>query len=349
MNQFTKRQIHFDILRITATAAVMILHISGQHLRQSGFTSAEWHFFNFYNSIVRWAVPIFTMISGALFLSRNDCIEKLFKKNIFRIFTAFCFWSLVYAIFAYFTGTSLVLSVKRFFTGNFHLWFLFMIAGLYMMVPFLKKIAEHDRLMKYFFVLAIIFNFFLPQLQTVLSLSFTEAGNILRAILSSAHINFVLGYTFYFLLGYYLNSIHINQKEFSVIKIVGIIGFLYTILMSEITAKSCGQPSTIFYDNFTLNVLLESVFVFLLFKKHFQHITFSKKTSHILFQLSAYSFGAYLIHAMIIDLLDLCFHLNTLTFYPALSTPIIFIIVFLLSFAISALLNKLPFLKKYIV
>ncbi len=69
----------------------MILHISAQNWCEIDIASFKWQVFNFFDSIVRWAVPIFVMISGALFLGRNSNIEKLYKKNILRIITFFLF------------------------------------------------------------------------------------------------------------------------------------------------------------------------------------------------------------------------------------------------------------------
>ena len=65
-----KRCIYFDILRIVACFAVIIIHVCSWYL-YSDINSPNWQVFNFYNSIVKWSVPIFVMISGALFLKAN--------------------------------------------------------------------------------------------------------------------------------------------------------------------------------------------------------------------------------------------------------------------------------------
>lgn len=69
----------------------------------------------------------------------------------------------------------------------------------------------------------------------------------------------------------------------------------------------------------------------------------------IIQKLAKYSFGAYLVHVLIIKQLNLIFGLNTLSFNPALSVVVIGIIVFVISFLISAILNNLFLLKNYIV
>ena len=52
------RQYHLDCLRVLATFAVMILHIAAQNWYGADVMSFEWNVFNFYDSMVRWAVPV---------------------------------------------------------------------------------------------------------------------------------------------------------------------------------------------------------------------------------------------------------------------------------------------------
>ena len=66
------RILYFDFLRIFATLAVMVLHVAAQNWYSTSVSSFEWQTFNFFNSIVRWGVPIFVMISGALFLNERE-------------------------------------------------------------------------------------------------------------------------------------------------------------------------------------------------------------------------------------------------------------------------------------
>lgn len=94
------RVVYFDYLRVFATFAVMILHISAQNWYTTDVNGFEWQVFNFYDSIVRWGVPIFVMISGSLFLDREIPLRKMYSKYIFRMAISFFVWSVIYAIFA---------------------------------------------------------------------------------------------------------------------------------------------------------------------------------------------------------------------------------------------------------
>lgn len=127
----------FDFLRVVMTFAVIITHINAQDWGSARNTYRI--VFNVYHALGWIAVPVFCMISGALFLSRDIPIKKLYSKYIFRIFTAFMFWSSVYALRFYLKEGNSAKAFELFISGNYHLWFLFMIAGLYMIVPFIEE------------------------------------------------------------------------------------------------------------------------------------------------------------------------------------------------------------------
>lgn len=76
------RVIYFDYLRIISVFAVIVLHISGQNWNGTDVSSFEWNVFNAFDSLTRWCVPVFVMISGALFLDKEQPL-KSFSKKIF--------------------------------------------------------------------------------------------------------------------------------------------------------------------------------------------------------------------------------------------------------------------------
>ncbi len=117
----------------------MVLHLGAQNWYTTDVKSFAWNTFNFYDSIVRWAVPSFVMISGALFLQRDIPFKKFFSKYIFRIVTAFLFWSFVYAVANYAKNKDIIKALGHFIMGHYHLWFLFMITGLYIYCTFHEK------------------------------------------------------------------------------------------------------------------------------------------------------------------------------------------------------------------
>ena len=335
------RYYYFDFLRVFGAFAVIVLHVAASKWYTTDIHTFEWEAMNFYDSIVRWAVPVFVMISGALFLSRDIPVRKIYGKYIFRIFTAFVFWAFFYVCLDY---VDMSIMGINFIHGRFlHMWFLFMIAGLYMIVPFVKKIAESEFLTKYFLVIAFFFAFLFPQTVNIISIFSERDGEFARSLANNFHLQFVGGFTAYFLLGYFLNNALISRRAEHLIYIAGIAGFAATVLMSLHASLFIGKPSGIFYNEHTVNVMFESISVFVFFKAKFN------RPSRIIRALSQYSFGAYLVHVAVIGIITNKLGLDTLTFNPLLSIPVISVIVFVISFGISAVLNHIPVIKKYIV
>ncbi|MBR1439149.1 MAG: acyltransferase family protein, partial [Synergistaceae bacterium] len=332
-----------DFLRVFGAFAVIVIHVASQNWYKTDVHSLEWQAMNFWHgSIVRWAVPIFTMISGALFLSRDIPLKKIYGKYIFRIITALLFWSFAYASAYYIAKREILHSIGNFLTGHYHLWFLSMIVGLYALQPFLKKIANSESLTKYFLVIAFFFTFLFPEIVEIISLFSEKYGKFANGLANRFQLHFVAGYTSYFLLGHLLNNSKISPKAERIIYVLGVIGVIAGLFLSIRASIITNKPNQTFYGNFTVNTLLESVAVFVFFKAKFNW------PSKIIRTLSQYSFGAYLVHDAVRLLLSKL-GLHSLTFSPVVSIPVISAIVFVISFTISAVLNRVPVLRKYIV
>ncbi len=88
------RDISLDIIRIIATMAVVMIHCSA--FLVSNFKVGTMAFFvgNVFDSVSRLAVPLFVMVSGALFLNeeRTVTVKGILKKNIKNTGLLFLFW-----------------------------------------------------------------------------------------------------------------------------------------------------------------------------------------------------------------------------------------------------------------
>ena len=299
-----------------------------------------------YYGLSGWAVPVYVMISGALFLSRDIPLRKIYGKYIFRILTAFLFWSFVYAAVGYVKNRDIMKALGHFIEGRYHLWFLFMITGLYMIVPFVRKIAESEFLTKYFLVLALIFGFIIPQIAEMLSVFSQECGEFAGRVAENFFMTFPAGYTGYFLSGFVVSRINFSGRQRQIIYFLGFAAIIFSVGLSLCASFVNSKPITLFYRPLKINTFLYSSAFFVLFRNKFN---FQAK---IIRALSQYSFGAYLVHDAVIEsvkaVMKICGH-DFLPFNPIISVPVISVIVFVISFGISAILNHIPVLKKYIV
>ncbi|MBO5477828.1 MAG: acyltransferase family protein [Clostridia bacterium] len=334
---------YIDLLRIIATLAVIVIHVSAQNWYSTDITSYSWNLFNIYDSISRWAVPIFVMISGTLILSKEYDIKTIYSKKILRLFTAFLFWSLLYALVKY-RNDGIFTIITNFFKGNYHMWFIFMIMGLYMLSPILKKITELEKICEYFLIICFLISSVLPQISNLLLLFNNKYLEAFSSAMSSniENLKLSLGYAGYFVLGYYLNNKNISKKTQYIIYGAGLLGFVSTVLLTNIASTISNTATATFYNYLTVNVTLESICLFVFAKYNF-------KTNKLFKYISTLCFGIYLIHILIIDNLNSMLNLNTLSFNALFSVPVISILVFLISLLLSGIINKIPIIKKYIV
>ena len=337
---------YFDYLRVFALLAVILHHTGAQHWYDTDVNGAAWRCFNFFCGVTQWDVPVFVMISGALFLGRDIPVRRICSKYVLRMATAFCFWSAVYAaVGALELGTSGLLT--ELIRGHYHLWFLFMISGLYLCQPLLRPIAADDGLTRSFLLLALVFAVLLPTLEILIRDFGGEAliGRFGAAMLNVGQMRMypVLGYGGYFVLGYWLSRIELSRRQRIVLYALGVLGAAATIWLDLTVALRTQQPCDNYYGRFTLGVLLETLAVFTLFK--YAHL----RPSAPVRRLSDWTFGAYLVHLLIVEHMEKLFGLSTLSFNPALAVPVISVLTLALSYAVSAALHRVPFVKKYFV
>ena len=346
---------YYDYLRVLATFAVIILHVAAQNFKKVELGSFEWDVFNFTDSAVRWGVPVFVMISGALFLDNNKplTLKKLYGKNILRIVTAFIFWSAVYATYNVLNGKSLRDGILMFVRGNYHLWFLFMIAGLYVIVPLLRKIAASKSATQYFIVIGFIFSFLIPRtinlLQTLKIPHTTDLLKAISAAFDNVYFNFTSGFVLYFVLGYYISHYDIKKPLRIVAYVIGVVAYLFTALFTDWISLRDNKANADFFENHTINVLLLAVAVFIFAKYVLSKIELKGLASKLISFFSKYSFGVYLVHILVLDIFKTKLEITTLSFHPVISIIVLTVAVATISYAISFILNHIPILKKYIV
>ena len=348
-NEKKERVVYLDILRIIAILGVMMIHISGHHWSRVDINSHAWSIFNFYDGISRWAVPVFVMISGSLFLSRHHSVRQIWSRNIPRLVTAFLFWSALYAAVGYDPDRGLKGFILDLITGHYHMWFIYMIAGLYMVVPFLEKIAGDRKLTSYFLLLGSVFTFIIPSVIQLISVFAPGPAGHLNTVLAQLGVTLAVGYSVYYMLGYRLSRIRISSGFLTLTAVAGIIGFISTVCLTSWISHRSGAASEIFFGYLSLNVALESICVFTAVRAAFAHLALNERIKHIIGLLSNDCFGAFLVHPLILRILRKSFHLTGLTFSPVVSVLLILLITAVTSFAISAVLNRIPFLKNHIV
>lgn len=349
------RQYELDILRIVAMFFVMLTHVCGSEIHDLPVASSDFVILNTWRAAVTWDVPVFVMISGRFFLDldREISIPKIFDKYIRRLLVAFAFWSAAMTciyIYRDFLSTGNMFSHWKWYlvslvTGPYHLWFVFMIVGLYMATPLLRKIVEDKGLTQYFIILAILFETLIKY-----GVLLPFVGSAVSDILYDLHFDIVLGYTGYFMLGYYLYRYRdeINIKLEKIIYVLGIACVVFACVATTLHSYLDGELNELFSTYQTPNVMMTAVAIYLFTIKRVGKYPFSTKGKRMIGKLAVNSMGMYFCHAIVIEFV--CGEAGLLpTMGTAVVMPfVITILVCVVSFAVVEVFSKVPLLRKVV-
>ncbi len=328
------RVLYFDLLRFLATIAVVMLHISSMVYGNAENGSIAYWIGLGYNVPTRWAVPVFVMLSGALFLnpSKEISLKSLYGKYILRLVVILIFWTLLYTYILdpsmyWMKGLQADLRPLSFvYSFPYHLWFLLMLIGVYLMIPILKVIASNAKATNYFLILWLIFSVlaYIP--------------GVFASVTSLLKVNLVIGYSGYFLLGYKLSITETRNLT----KTKVILLFILSIVLMYILIFG-GAYNIPFLEPLAPNVILFSTSVFLLAKHLDNRITKFTALKKTLSFVQNDLLGVYLIHVFFTKTLCRPHFTNNLT--PALSIPLFTVFVFVASLFTIKLLRKIPVVR----
>jgi surface polysaccharide O-acyltransferase-like enzyme len=326
-------------LRILGTFCVILLHIVAKYvLLYNDLPSNLWNSANFIDAAVRFCVPVFLMISGAVLLGKDEPLSVFLGKRFKRILYPFIIWNLFY--FFFFFDYSLFSPigfargfVKAMFVGAaYHFWYIYMILGVYLFIPIIRKwtIVCTQKECVYFLGIWAV---------TLAIPSFA------RQYFPAIELMYFSKYIGYLILGFYLDKFVVTQKsKIWIYILIFIAGFVSTFYPTYYFTNKTGELYELFYEILTPNVMLMAVGLFLFFKQ------IMKNTNEFLINLDKCSYGVYLIHVFVLHWFFQFFELskagNAYLFflYAVLSA----LGVFLFSTAIIFLLSKIKPIKSFI-
>ena len=325
-----QRDINLDIIRIVACLMVVTMHAPMPNENAIGIFNAA---LSYYNAP---CIGLFFMVSGALLLPiKGDGIDFL-KRRFTKIAGPTIFWSIFYIACRYFfDGTSegiakSILSIPFSPQGHGVMWFMYTLAGLYLIAPIISAWLERASKKEIEIYLSIwILTTCYPLLKLFLT---TQTGE-------TSILYYLSGFAGYFLLGYYLKK---YPKAIS-----------YTILLPAIIIAICAPIvckilhfEVNMYDMFwylSIFVVVMAIGWFYLINNKIQ--AYNGRNIPLVSNLS---FGIYLTHIFVMRYilweLDIIQNINSYI----IQTIIVIIATFIGSLILCYAIARLPF-AQYII
>lgn len=366
-----------DLLRVTACFLVVMAHCCDPFVSQFNNNYSEFLAGALWGSFLRPCVPLFVMMTGVLMFPVKMEMAAFYKKRITRIVIPLVFWSIVLPLFffLYFhlgaTTQNPAISVEEHslestlpklytFIFNFNydttvLWYLYMLIGLYLIIPVVNVWLMQASQKEIKLVLKIWFiSLFLPYVQIIAPyLGYTgNYGNM--GILGVCEWNpygtfyYFSGFLGYILLAHYLVRFPLNwsrKKIMSVAVPMFLVGYAITAIGFLITQKYYVDNYAyleIFWYFSGINVFLMTLPVFIII----QNIEI--KDSALLRKMAPLAFGIFLCHFFFVQVSYDLLH-PILPVAAALKIPIIACLTFAMSYVLVWVMSKFAFTQKFIM
>lgn len=341
--------VHFDLLRIFAAFSVVMLHSAAQFWYTLDISSTDWRIANSYDALFRFGVPIFVMISGALFLdpAYQLDIRKLIRHNIFRMVILYIVWSCLYGIYDsinFGLGPADYKDILReMLAGRYHLWFLPMITGIYVLLPVLKSWVTHAQKENIVYFLLL---FFLLQVcsETIRALSVSDE---ISGILDRAKVEMACSYIGYFIWGYYLAHVGIGRNLCRLFGSLAVPAALCNIFLGNYLAKRAGVPVGSIYDSFGLFTFIIASALFLYTVRFLGRHSFSQKSAAVIREVSVCTLGVYVMHIGVMEI-SLSYGIHCMRIPNIFGIPLYALGCFVFCTLLAAGLRRIPVIGKYL-
>lgn len=352
-NKLTTRIYWVDYARSIAIFLVVLTHAleaaydPGSVSIMSHSAASQAFFFNIFN-LTRHGVPFFLMITGFLVLSKpvssltGRCVD-FWKDNLLPLFLTMEIWIMLYFLFrclfygenpgiGHLLKTMLLVSG----TGFSHDWYIYMILGIYLFLPFAAFAVQNVdlKLLGIPLALSILVAFGVPTVNVLLSLGGYPKINALTDMSFSGGC-----YGAYMIFGYLIRRGTFRKVRKVRLLGISVLSFLAGTWLQWFSWRN-STPYLIWYDCATL--LPASVCVFELFSRLRVRESAATKMAAC---LSACSFGVFLVHNPVLHIL---LRYMPLSFSLPVNSLIYCGACFLLSWIFVLLVSRIPQIGKHL-
>jgi surface polysaccharide O-acyltransferase-like enzyme len=326
---------------------VLAIHVAAP-LVALPFHPSSWWFGNVVESSARWCVPVFVMISGALLLSSARTVDAtaFYRRRFARLGPAMLVWIPAYLAFGYLVNdvpSDLNEAVRSVLAGRpyYHLYFLFVIAGLYLVAPWLEPLAARAGS---------------RQLTTAVVVATAIAiadGVILQLGIGGPNaVTRWVPFVGYFLAGVLIASVPGTPGRIRTAALVAVVGIAATAIGTAAMVGPLGLGLAhgrylYEYPSVTTVPVSLAVFALLVWLGPGVMARLSPTSRRVIASVAAASFGIYLVHPMILEGLSRA-GLNALSTVAPIALIVTITVTFLISWAIVIAISRIPGLRSIV-
>lgn len=284
---------------------------------------------------------LFFMISGALVLYKPKPFVPFIKQRFLRVALPMLLWTVVVLLIDCCLGSrqwsqlpmSLVLMFFKPQFGTY--WFIYVIFGIYLLVPMLAtwfEKCEHRDVLILLMVGTLV--------ATIPYLSLIDRGFSQAVTSANGSLYYFGGYLWIAVAGYYLRKyVNINKFKLWHILVVALVIALPFLL------EWAGAPHKIVAKHSSINLILLCCCYFVALK----HIKLSPRVKLLAYDFAQHSFGIYLVHELLIKyIITPVYNAHLVNVHYGITIPVIAIVTLVASYLIVHLLSKLPGSKYFV-
>lgn len=333
---FAKRSLTYDsdtdIMRIVAAFFVVMIHVSGISSKAGIF----------YDSIARFSVPVFVIISGYYMLAHRTSGGSIAKKCV-RLLLVMAAWSGIYFGYGLYVGSRSYSGVADMLTyiltEPMHLWYMYAAAVLYLFTPLLYVFCENASKKEYLYALMITF-IFGSVAATALRFG---CFPLLAAIIDKMKVAYMLGFVCLYLFGGYVRKHGVSEaRTRAVLYACGVLGAAATFL-GTLALSVSSFNADLLLSFFAPNVVAAGAAFFVFIKQLYMRFPLKSETSRaVLHEVAGCTLGIYLLHPLVMAILR-DFGVHLFTGMPTCRyIPLMAVLIFFISAVAVLVLRRIP-------
>ena len=294
--------------------------------------------------LMMWAVPVFVMVTGALLLdpSRIITFKHLYTRYISRVFFALLFFGIFFRLFDMimnkeaFSPAVITDALLKIYTGKSwsHLWYIYLLIGIYVLLPVYRRVSETLDKKEYLYMLAAFAVF----------LSVLPVTDVFGKS-SAFHLQTTAVYLLYFFAGYGIKKGYLKLGKPAALllfaagtagtSILCYVRYLYDLSSADTLLGSYASPF----------IVMQALSLF--------SLIYSEKESagsgfvRFIAYFDKCTFGIYLIHMVFLRLFLRYMEINPYS-HGILSFVCIFAVTLVSSFAVVSILRLIPVIRRIV-